>query len=216
MARAKRNGAASQRAQAAALWREGASYRDIARQLGTSTDVIAQHLRAARKQGADLPRRKPDPWNEHDDATLLAAVRNGLSMAACAESLGRPVDATARRIGQLRSQGLIPPLHTPWSPEQDARLASNYTAGFPLRELALNAQRPVHQVDTRVGSLRRDGADLPPRKPRWTEEDRVRLARLYREGTSLKQLEHEFGKTRGTITSQRRTLRRLGYDLQRD
>lgn len=216
MARARRNSAALRRSQATALWRDGASYREIAAHLGTSTDAVAQYLRAARRQGADLPRRKPEPWTEQDDATLLADVRDGLDVAACADTLARPVDATARRIGRLRSQGLLPPLNEPWSPEQDERLVTGYTAGHPLRELASQTQRPAHQVNTRVGSLRRSGADLPPRKPRWTDEDRGRLARLYREGTSLRQLEHEFGKTRGTITSQLRTLRRLGYDLNRD
>lgn len=198
------------------MWREGASHSEIASHLETTVDVVAQDLRAARREHPDVPRRKPAPWTAKEDALLAAAVREGLDPAECAARLGRPLRATERRIGRLRTQGLLPPVNDPWTPQLDEQLVAGYETGAPVRELAEQVDRRHYQVNARVKTLRHSGVDLPPRKPRWTDEDRGRLAHLYREGTSLTQLEHEFGKTRGTITSQLRTLRRLGYDLRRD
>lgn len=88
-----------------------------------------------------------------------------------------------------------------------------YRSGVVFREIAGKLDRDLSQTWVRIDVLRRDGAELPPRRPRWTNAQRDLLAQCRRNGYSLRELEIEFERTRGTITSQLRTLRRLGYDL---
>ena len=101
-----------------------------------------------------------------------------------------------------------------WDPSNDEQFQASYRAGATLEELRTQFGVSRHVIEQRIRTLREDGADLPERKPRWTEEQRKRLAKRYRQGASLSQLEREFGRTRGTITSQLRTLRRLGYGIE--
>ncbi len=148
-----------------------------------------------------------------EESRLIELAGSGSTVEDCAAALGRPVGATKVRIGRLRGAGKLPPLFESWTETADVTLTEAYATELPVREISRTVQRPPHQVHTRVAALRREGADLPPRKPRWTDAERERLAKLRRQGASLRELEREFGKTRGTITSQLRTLRRLGYDL---
>jgi transposase len=103
-----------------------------------------------------------------------------------------------------------------WAPSEDEQLQAAYREGVVLREIAATLGLDIHHVFTRVVILRREGADLPPRRPRWSTEQRRLLAKMRAAGSSLRELEMEFERTRGTITSQLRTLRRLGYDLGDD
>lgn len=103
-----------------------------------------------------------------------------------------------------------------WSEDLDAQLRELYEESLPVREIAERLALADRLVWTRVQRLRLDGADLPPRRPRWTDTERERLAERRRQGRSLRELEIEFERTRGTITSQLRTLRRLGYDVDSD
>lgn len=102
-----------------------------------------------------------------------------------------------------------------WSLADDARLEELYRDDRTLREIADELGVAIHQVWSRISALRARGVELPPRRPRWTAERRELLARCRREGYSLREPEMEFERTRGTITSQLRTLRRLGYDVSK-
>ncbi len=103
-----------------------------------------------------------------------------------------------------------------WTPEEDEQLTAAYREGLVLREIAAALGLGVHHVFTRIEVLRRQGADLPPRRQRWTHEQRSLLAELRASGYSLRELELEFERTRGTITRQLCTVRKLGYDLGDD
>lgn len=99
-----------------------------------------------------------------------------------------------------------------WDERQDSRLIELYASGATFEVMADELGRAISGIHQRLERLRAAGADLPPRKPRWTERRRALLARRRAEGATLRQLEREFGITRGTLTYQLRVLRRLGLD----
>lgn len=101
----------------------------------------------------------------------------------------------------------------PWSGGEDEQLIAAYRRGVTLQATADQLDRPLHQIDTRIRLLRRAGHDLPLRRPRWTAEQRKLLAERRRAGASLRELELEFGKTRGTINRQIASLRAKGHDV---
>lgn len=116
-----------------------------------------------------------------------------------------------------RLRQLVPAGHgRQWTARQDEQLIAAYRAGETLQAIAEGLGCEAFHVWDRVGALRRQGHELPVRKPRRTPERRELLARRRREGYTLRQLEVEFERTRGSITSQLRTLARLGYDLGPD
>lgn len=96
----------------------------------------------------------------------------------------------------------------------DAQLVALYMSGCTFMEISEQLGCSLARAHDRIAQLRAGGMDLPPRKPRWTKERRSDLARMRRQGVSLNDLEIEFERSRGTITSQLRTLRRLGYDVE--
>jgi transposase len=96
----------------------------------------------------------------------------------------------------------------------DAQLIALYEAQYTFREIGEQLGCGLGAAHARIVELRESGMDLPARMPRWTDERRRQFARMRREGRSLNELEIEFERTRGTITSQLRTLRRLGYDVE--
>lgn len=159
-------------------------------------------------------------WSEVEDARLQREFAAGLTTAQIASKLERTPRAVHARIGLLRRRGADLPRRREavrdedrWSDVDDKRLVDGYQAGRTLLELAGELERTIAAVSSRVDVLRGRGVDLPPRMPRWTEERRQLLARRrFVEGATLKQLEREFERTRGTITSQLRRLRALGYD----
>lgn len=103
--------------------------------------------------------------------------------------------------------------HASWTPERDAQLVDAWVKGETLETIGARLGCPGWEAWERVQRLRASGEPLPQRRPRWTHERRKALARARRDGRSLRELEAEFEITRGTLTSQLRTLRRLGYDL---
>lgn len=194
-------------------WQDGATYRQIASLTGMSMSAVAQRLAAARTAGQDLPRRKAPLWSSHEDESI-ATLSTSSEPAEVAEVLGRSEGSVRRRARELRvTWGSAAPT---WTPSLDTRLATAYRGEDTLDVIAEDLGVTVAQVMRRLDTLRARGEDIPQRKPRWTDTRREHLARRYQEGISLNQLEVEFERTRGTITYQLRTLRRLGYDLSRD
>lgn len=100
-----------------------------------------------------------------------------------------------------------------WTPEKEAQLTQAWERGDTLATIAVALGCPAWDAWQRVQRLRACGAPLQTRRPRWTDERRKALADARRAGRSLRELEAEFEITRGTLTSQLRTLRRLGYDI---
>ena len=101
-----------------------------------------------------------------------------------------------------------------WTPAADQVLIAAHQRGATLQAIAdeVGDGCTLSHAKSRVAALQRAGV-LEARKPRWTASKRDRLAQLKRDGHSLRELEQEFAVTRGTITRQLATLRRLGYDL---
>ncbi|MFN7134794.1 MAG: hypothetical protein ACK4N5_22130 [Myxococcales bacterium] len=159
------------------------------------------------------------PWTADEDARLLAAIRAGAPRGEIAAELGRSVGAVASRAGRLRDHGHRDRVagREVWSSERDRRLVELYGDGRTLLQIADELATTGGAVASRVEVLRGRGEDLAPRKPRWTQERRQALARRrFVEGATLRQLEREFERTRGTITSQLRRLRTLGYDRAKE
>jgi biotin operon repressor len=100
-----------------------------------------------------------------------------------------------------------------WTANDDAALIQAWHRGDTCAAIGEQLECFGWEAWHRVQRLRRAGAELPPRKPRWTPERRQALADARCAGRSLRELEADFEITRGTLTSQLRTLRRLGYDL---
>lgn len=196
-----------------AYWRSGATYRQIASLTGMSMSSVAQRLAAARAAGQDLPRRKAPLWSSHEDESI-ATLSTSSEPAEVAAVLGRSEGSVRRRAREL---GVTWRSAAPtWTPSLDTRLAAAYRGEATLDVVANDLGVTVAQAMRRLDTLRALGEEVPQRKPRWTDARREHLAGRYREGVSLNQLEVEFERTRGTITYQLRTLRRLGYDLSRD
>lgn len=163
-----------------------------------------------RAQHTDVPRRAAPPWTDEQDAELLRAIGAGQTAADVAPQLGRGPRAARARLRYLTGPTRQP---TAWTEQEDAQLTAGYEQGSTYAELAEQLDRPPSAIATRIENLRRRGKPLAPRRPRWTDERRRKLAKRRRDGATLRQLEHEFSITRGTLTSQLRTLRRLGHDL---
>ena len=159
-------------------------------------------------------------WTQAEQLRLLEEYASGTVIREIAGRLDRSPESIKNRLQWMRRRGeQVPHRRAPlvpadrWSDELDERLISGYRAGLTLLEIAGDLSRPPGAVASRVEVLRGRGVSLAPRKPRWTEEHRQALARRrFVEGASLRQLEREFERTRGTITSQLRRLRALGYD----
>ncbi len=197
----------------AKLWRAGATYGEIAAELSITPSQVAQVLRTLRAQGIELPDRKAPIWSAQEDESI-ATLSTSSKPAEVAAALGRSEGSVRRRARELGvTWGSA--VRT-WSPSLDTRLATAYRGEHTLDVIAEDLGVTVAQVMRRLDTLRVRGEDIPQRKPRWTDARREHLARRYREGISLNQLEVEFERTRGTITYQLRTLRRLGYDLSRE
>ncbi len=180
---------------------------------GVSVASVGQILAKVRTTDASLPRRKAPPWSSHEDESI-ATLSTSSEPAEVAAVLGRSEGSVRRRAREL---GVTWRSAAPtWTPSLDIRLAAAYRGEYTLDVIAQDLGFTVAQVMRRLDTLRVRGEDISQRKPRWTDARREHLARRYREGISLNQLEVEFERTRGTITYQLRTLRRLGYDLSRE
>lgn len=196
--------------------RTGASYADLADLLGRSVGALHVRVGLIRRRGVDVPLLRRD-WSTDDDARVAASASSSDGLARLADAMGctvAVVEARLRKL-QMREAASRRELAAAWTPDSDDRIRHGYLAGATLAELARTVGRSLHAVQTRINQLAATSPELAPRKPRWTDAERQRLARRYREGASLSQLEREFGKTRGTITSQLRTCRRLGMNLTR-
>lgn len=193
---------------AAKLWRDGLTYRQIGSRLGIEPNAVAAVLHRLRRDGADLPARKAPPWSAHDDALVIAAASAGQA----ADVPGRTPAAVEKRLRDLRAAGRAPVDESAaaWTAEIDELVITGYCDGRTLEQLAADVDRTAGAVFDRLERLREGGADLPPRKPRWTAAERERLADRYREGATYRQLTIEFGRTHGTISRQLRQLRDAG------
>lgn len=195
------------------MWRHGATYAEIADALGISTGLVGNWLHRLRVADPTLPRRRPAPWSAEEDRRLSTLFEAGSTAEQIAADTGRPVWGVEGRIAHL---GLRKAYANTWSKAEDDALERGFRAGLTVASLAENLGRTSHQVNTRIRFLRRSGRNLAARKPRWTEDDRRRLARRYREGATYKQLASEFGKSKGTISRQLRRMREAGADLERN
>lgn len=188
----------------------GVSISGMASQLRRSESSVANELHRQRRADHEIGRRTR-PWTDSEDRLLLDSLSERVSVPQLALRLQRSEAAVVERHRQLSRVERRPG----WSPIEDAKLVSLFEAGDTHAEIASALDRSPGQVAGRLDVLRRQGASIGVRKPRWTGAQRERLAAMYRGGTTLRALEQEFGRSRGTITSQLRTLRSLGYDLSR-
>lgn len=124
--------------------------------------------------------------------------------------MGSPGDPKPRHRPTTR------PSAKPWTLDQERTLLERYRAGVLLREIGAELDRDTGTIGTHLEILRQRGEDLQVRKPRWTDDERKRLARRYREGATRPQLCNEFGRARGTIGRQLAWMRAHGYDLDRN
>lgn len=157
-------------------------------------------------------------WSADDDERLVRLRADGMTYSAIAPQLGRSTTACRNRLRALALNGSddarallgAPRIATPWTARADRDLLQGYAAGRTVATLAAALGRTPHETNHRIAILSRRGVELPPRRPRWSEERRAALARRRHEGATLRELEREFEITRGTLTSQLRRLRREG------
>jgi transposase-like protein len=199
----------AERARLVKLAGSGITAEAIAAELDRSTSAVHQKLAALRTTDSGVPTITAPRWTPAEDAELVRAVGTGESAASVARRLGRTPRAAQARHRKLTGTA-TPPRR--WTPEEDARLIAGDEKGATYAQLAQRLRRSPSAIAERAAILRRrDDPPLTARRPRWTDERRRELARRRTEGASLRELEHEFGVTRGTLTAQLRTLRRLGY-----
>lgn len=206
---ARRRWTPAERARLVKLAGSGITADAIAAELGRSTPAVHQKLAALRTTDSGVPTITAPRWTPAEDAELVRAVGVGESAASVARRLGRTPRAAQARHRKLTGTA-TPPRR--WTPEEDAQLIAGDQQGVTYAQLARRLGRSPSAIAERAAILRRrDDPPLKARRPRWTDERRRQLAQRRIEGASLRELEREFAIKRGTLTSQLRTLQRLGY-----
>lgn len=197
-------------ARLSAAYKAGDSYADIAMQLGRSTSSITN---AAHRFRTELGVPRNQPWTSDQDLQLVEYLGRGEDLGAVAHAMGRSPAAVAERRRTLAGPASRVP--RAYTEQLDLRLVNGWRQGRTIQAIANDVGLPMHAVTARIIALRRTGTELQTRRPRWTQAEKSRLARRYREGATRQQLIAEFGRARGSVGRQLAALRANGVDLQR-
>lgn len=150
----------------ARMWAEGASSRQIAREIGVNKSVVLDRAKRlglpsrSHKSNAQISRSR---WTPEQDARLRDLWAGPMQRHDLARLLGvglSTLDARARRLGLPRRQ----PPHD-WTAEHDAMLRDNWST-LTIAELAARVGVTIKGVRHRAEVLAMPPKPEPPRKRR--------------------------------------------------
>lgn len=164
----------------ARLWAEGASSRQIAREIGVNKSVVLDRAKRlglpsrAHKSNAQISRSR---WTPAQDEKLRDLWAGPMHRSGIARILGvglSTLDARARRLGLPRRQQA----HD-WTAEQDAMLRDNWST-LTIAELAARISVTIKVVRHRAEVLAMPPKPEPPRKrrPKAVKQPKARKQRV--------------------------------------
>lgn len=136
----------NERLRAATCARNGMTAAQIAARLGRSVSAIRYALRT---DAWPKPASKRRPYTASDDATILAMLGAGETVAAVAKVLGRKHASVGKRARSLGALG-VPVPSRPWTTAEVRRALTMHADGRSARQIARALGRTANAVQLKL------------------------------------------------------------------
>lgn len=164
----KRSGAAAvakateQEEQIIKLYEAGATYNEIAEELGVVPSTVYERIRAMKARGEKLTARRDQQAIEARDAEILKLALSGMMWTRIAETLGVTVKVVSHRIKVMRMKGFYIPNKAKLEAEaknreRDERVIQLVKEGLALSAIARETGEQKRAVSRRLQRLREEG-----------------------------------------------------------
>lgn len=156
-------------------------------------------------------------WNAVEVGRVKRLMRAGVTVAAIAAQLDRSeaqVQGVLQRLRQA-DPASVRLRKVNWTRAEDAVLSEMIAAGADDAAIAARLKRPKSGVTMRITRLRRHGAVVPFRQPRWTDDEDLRVLADEAAGRPLSATAAALGRSPDGV-GQRRAVLRLDADMVQD
>lgn len=134
----------------AAEFAAGYTIASIAASVGRHPDTVRNRVKAL---GLGHHSRS-EPYTPEDDAKMLEAYADGVSLDEIAFRMGRTRKSIASRLCRIRPAELKMSRARPWAPEDDETIQRLRSQGKSLRQIGAVIQRSREAVSMRLSALK--------------------------------------------------------------